>query len=49
LSIGLLSGLLALVLSFGRPLPVSAGFNAWTSIGPEGGWIDALAVDPTTL
>jgi photosystem II stability/assembly factor-like uncharacterized protein len=29
-------------------LPVSAGFNAWTSIGPEGGWIYALAVDPTT-
>ena len=39
---------LALVLSLSQPVPVSAGFNAWTSIGPEGGWIYALAVDPNT-
>jgi hypothetical protein len=39
---------LALVLSLTQPVPVSAGFNAWTSIGPEGGWIYALAVDPNT-
>jgi hypothetical protein len=25
-----------------------AGINAWTSIGPEGGNIGALAIDPTT-
>ena len=38
---------LALVLSLSQPVPVSAGFNAWGSIGPEGGWIYALAIDPT--
>jgi hypothetical protein len=37
--------ILAIILS--QPLPVSAGFNAWTGIGPEGGWIYALAIDPT--
>jgi hypothetical protein len=26
----------------------SAGINVWTSIGPEGGRINALAVDPVT-
>jgi hypothetical protein len=44
----LLIGLMALVLNFSQPAPISAGFNAWTSIGPEGGWIYALAVDPNT-
>ena len=43
----LLIGLMALVLNFSQPFPVSAGFNAWSSIGPEGGWIYALAIDPT--
>lgn len=27
---------------------VSPGINVWTSIGPEGGIIDTLAIDPTT-
>ncbi|MGQ9568633.1 MAG: hypothetical protein ACUVWW_11370, partial [Anaerolineae bacterium] len=27
---------------------VSAGINVWTSIGPEGGTIYALAIDPAT-
>jgi len=39
---------LALVLSLSQPVPVSAGFNVWTSIGPEGGWIYAMAINPTT-
>ena len=39
---------LALLISLSQPIPVSAGFNAWSSIGPEGGWIYALAIDPTT-
>ena len=25
---------------------VWAGTNAWTSIGPQGGWIEALSIDP---
>ncbi len=45
---GLLIGLLALAMSLGPSTPVSAGINAWTSLGPEGGWIYALAIDPTT-
>jgi photosystem II stability/assembly factor-like uncharacterized protein len=28
---------------------VSAGTNVWTSNGPEGGCIQALAIDPATL
>jgi len=44
---GLLIGLLALAMSFGPSTPVSAGINAWTSLGPEGGWIYTLAIDPT--
>jgi hypothetical protein len=27
---------------------VSAAPNVWTSLGPEGGIINALAIDPTT-
>ena len=27
---------------------VSAGINIWTSIGPDGGYINTLAMDPTT-
>jgi len=48
LSKSLLIGLLALFISLSQPIPVSAGFNTWSSIGPEGGWIYALAIDPTT-
>ena len=45
----LLIGLLLLV-SAGRPGIVSAAPDSWiwTSIGPEGGIIDALAIDPAT-
>jgi BNR/Asp-box repeat. len=48
LSKSLLIGLLALFISLSQPIPVSAGFNTWSSIGPEGGWIYALAINPTT-
>ena len=41
----LLIGLLALVIASQAGL-VSAGSNVWTSIGPEGGDIRALAIDP---
>lgn len=44
----LLIGLLALFMSFSQPLTVSAGINVWTSLGPEGGSISALAIDPAT-
>jgi hypothetical protein len=44
----LLMGWLALMLSLSQPFPVSAGFNVWTSIGPEGGWIYAMAINPNT-
>jgi len=30
------------------PIPASAGNNAWTSNGPYGGIIEALAVDPSS-
>ena len=36
--------MLALVASHGTP--AQAGFEEWTSNGPYGGWISALAVDP---
>ncbi len=39
---------LLLLLSTGRPGPVSAGGDVWTSHGPEGGFIMALAIDPET-
>jgi photosystem II stability/assembly factor-like uncharacterized protein len=41
----LLTGLL-LLLSAGPPGVVFAGVNVWTSHGPEGGIIYALAIDP---
>ncbi len=44
----LLIGLLALLISLSQPLTVSAGTNVWTSHGPEGGPIIALAIDPAT-
>ena len=43
----LLIGLLTLLIA-SQAGPVSAGPNIWTSIGPEGGVILALAIDPTT-
>ena len=43
----LLIGLLALFTTSQARL-VSAGTNVWTSIGPEGGIIHALAIDPVT-
>jgi hypothetical protein len=39
---------LVLFMSLSQPFPVSAGFNVWTSIGPEGGWIYAMAINPNT-
>jgi len=44
----LLIGLLAFLLSTGQPHPVSAGSDVWISIGPGGGSIRALAIDPLT-
>lgn len=41
--IGVLTVLIAIPAA-----PVSAGINVWTSIGPEGGVIYTLAIDPTT-
>ena len=43
----LLIGLLTLLIA-SQAGPVSAGPYVWTSIGPEGGIILALAIDPTT-
>ena len=43
----LLIGLLTLSLA-SQTVPVSAGTNVWTSHGPEGGIIRALAIDPQT-
>ena len=42
---GLLISLLALLMSLSWSSSVSAGFNVWTSNGPEGGIINALAID----
>ncbi|WP_347244981.1 hypothetical protein, partial [Thermogutta sp.] len=39
--------LLALLLA-SQTIPVSAGSLVWRSIGPEGGSIYALAIDPAT-
>ena len=44
----LLICLLALLMSLNQPHTVSAGINVWTSHGPEGGYIGALAIDPAT-
>ena len=44
----LLVSLLALLMSLSWPNTVSAGFNVWTSNGPEGGSILALAINPQT-
>jgi photosystem II stability/assembly factor-like uncharacterized protein len=40
-------GLLTLLIA-SQAGTVSAGTNVWTSNGPEGGWIQALAIDPAT-
>ena len=43
--------LLIILLAFGsisQAGVVSAGTNIWTSIGPEGGTIQALAINPAT-
>ena len=42
----LLTGLLTLLIT-SQAGTVSAGTNVWTSIGPEGGQISSLAIDPT--
>jgi hypothetical protein len=39
---------LIVLLSTGQADIVSAGINIWTSNGPEGGRINALAIDPVT-
>ena len=45
----LLIGLAFLIaLSHSQTVPVSAGNNIWTSHGPEGGPVNALALDPVT-
>ena len=44
----LLIGLLVLLMGLGRPHTVSAGATVWTSLGPEGGNIYALAIEPQT-
>ena len=40
--------ILLALLSTSQASTVSAGPNAWTSIGPEGGSILSLAIDPAT-
>jgi len=40
--------LLLALLSVSQPGIVVAGSNVWTSIGPEGGTINSLAIDPKT-
>ncbi len=35
-------------MGLNEPLAVSAGINVWTSHGPKGGNINALAIDPQT-
>jgi photosystem II stability/assembly factor-like uncharacterized protein len=42
----LISALLILMVS--AAVPAQAGVNWWTPVGPEGGWISDLAVDPQT-
>jgi hypothetical protein len=40
-------GLAALMsLALLATIPARAGVNGWTSIGPDGGYIQALAIDP---
>jgi hypothetical protein len=43
-------GVGVLIVAFGLLLAgyAQAGINQWTSNGPEGGRISALAIDPTT-
>ena len=43
----LLIGLLSLLIR-SSAVSVAAGINDWTSNGPEGGSIQALAIDPAT-
>jgi hypothetical protein len=44
----LLISFLVLLLNISQTGIVSAGSNVWTSYGPEGGTIYALAIDPQT-
>lgn len=37
-----------ILVGAGQTSSVSAGINSWTGIGPEGGAINALAIDPMT-
>jgi photosystem II stability/assembly factor-like uncharacterized protein len=37
-----------LLVSLSGASPAHAGVNWWTPIGPEGGWVTSLAVDPAT-
>jgi hypothetical protein len=41
-------GLAVAVLVAGGVRLAEAGFNVWTSNGPEGGMVQALAIDPLT-
>src|SRR5437870_7111893 len=43
-SLGVLLGALLVTSS----MTAEGGINSWTSNGPEGGWIVALAIDPVT-
>src|SRR6266513_354651 len=43
-SLGVLLGALLATSS----MTAQGGINSWTSIGPDGGWIFALAIDPVT-
>ena len=44
-----LAAMLLVAIAATTPEPLQAGDNAWTRIGPEGGAIGALAVDPQNL
>ena len=39
---------LVVLLLADQALPAAAGFNVWTSLGPEGGMVQTLVIDPTT-
>jgi photosystem II stability/assembly factor-like uncharacterized protein len=43
---GCLLSILSILILLGPGNSASAGVNTWTTNGPEGGWILALAVDP---
>jgi len=39
---------ISLAVMFFIPTHVSAGINQWTSIGPEGGQVTHMVIDPVT-